>query len=85
MSKSFTVTLTDAEELSLSYAAASPAAWIDNAVHERARIAMDEIINIAVKRFLDLGQTIPGSRDEIVQAAFDNGWVIAAADINTTI
>ena len=50
MSKSFTVTLTDAEELSLSYAAASPAAWIDNAVHERARIAMDEIINIAVKR-----------------------------------
>lgn len=85
MSKTFTVTLTEAENLALGYAAASPADWIDNAAHERARVAMDEIIQIAVKKYLDAGQSIPGSREEIVQAAFDNGWVVAAADINNTI
>lgn len=85
MSKQYTITLTDTEDLALGFAAHSQAQWIDHAIHERARIAIEEIVQIAVRKFLDLGQTIPGSREEIVQAAFDNGWVQLAADIETTV
>jgi hypothetical protein len=79
MSKTFTVVLTDAENLALSYAAVSPEAWIDNAAHERARIATEEIVAIAVKKYLDNNISIPATREEIVQDAFDRGWVTAAA------
>ena len=43
--------------------------WIDNVVHERCRIAMEEIVAAEVKRLLDAGQAITGSRDDIVLAA----------------
>jgi len=79
MAHEYTVTLTNTENLALSYAAADPAAWISNAAHERARIATEEIIAIAVKKYLDNSISIPATREEIVQDAFDRGWVTAAA------
>ena len=39
-----TVTLTDTQTKSLEYAAYSVQEWCDNAIHERARIAQEEII-----------------------------------------
>jgi hypothetical protein len=65
----FTVTLTDAEHKALAHIAFSPQDWIDNAVHERCRIAIDEIVNAEVQRLLAAGKPIVGSKDEIVMAA----------------
>ena len=74
----YTVELTDAEDLALSHVAASQQDWIDNAIHERCRIAINDIVKLAVERYLDEGITIPATRDEIVQDAFDRGWVTTA-------
>ena len=78
----YTVTYTDTEDLAMQYIAASVDGWIQNAAHERARIAIDEIVKLAVEKFLEAGQSIPGSREEIVAAAFANGWVKTAAQRN---
>lgn len=64
--KTYTITLTDAEDKALHSVAYSAQDWIDNAVHERCRIAIDEIVQAEVKRLLDLGLPITGSRDDIV-------------------
>jgi hypothetical protein len=42
----YTITLTEAEDKALSYVALSQQDWIDNAVHERCRVAIDEIVKI---------------------------------------
>ena len=78
----YTVTYTETEDKAMQYAAASVDDWIQNAAHERARIAIDEIVKLAVEKFLEAGQSIPGSREEIVAAAFANGWVKTAAQRN---
>lgn len=75
----YTVTLTATEDLALSHITASQQDWIDNAVHNRARIAIDEIVALAVTKYLDQNISIPSTRDEIVQDAFDRGWVSAAS------
>ena len=78
----YTIEYTETENKSMQYAAADVNDWIQNAAHERARIAIDEIVKLAVEKFLEAGQSIPGSRDEIVAAAFANGWVKTAAQRN---
>ena len=78
----YTVEYTSTEELAMQYAAASVDDWIQNAAHERARIAIDEIVQLAVQKFLEAGQSIPGSKEEIVAAAFANGWVKTAQQRN---
>lgn len=75
----YTVTLTTAEDLALSHVAANQQAWIDNAVKERARVAINDIVTLAVAKYLDANISIPATREEIVQDAFDRGWVTAAA------
>lgn len=69
MSKTYTVTLTDAEDKALASVVLSQQAWIDNAVHERCRIAIEEIIASEVQRLLAAGQPITGTKDDIVLAA----------------
>lgn len=81
----YTINYTETENRAMQYAAADVNDWIQNAAHERARIAIDEIVKIAVEKFLEAGQTIPGSKDEIVSAAFSNGWVKTAAERNAEI
>jgi len=66
---SYTVTLTDAEDKALHVIAMSAQEWIDNAVHERCRLSMDEIVNAEVQRKLAAGEPITGSKEEIVMAA----------------
>ena len=65
----YTITLSDAEDKALHAVALSAQDWIDNAVHERCRIAIDEIVNAEVQRKLAAGQSITGSKDDIVLAA----------------
>ena len=76
----YTITLTETEKLAMEYVAYDPQDWVENAMKERARIAIDEIVKIAVEKFLDANQTIPGSREEIVAAAYSNGWVDKVSD-----
>jgi hypothetical protein len=75
----YTITLTAAEDAALSYAAFSQDDWIQNAVHERCRIAIEEIIGITVQKCLDNGVQLPGTKDAIVALAFERGWVKTAA------
>ena len=71
----YTITLTDTEDKALSYASASQQDWINNVVHNRCRIAIDEIVDIYTKRALDEGVQIPATRELIVADAFTRGWV----------
>lgn len=77
--KQYIITLSDAEDKALSVVAMSQQDWIDNAVHERCRIAIDEIVQITVAKCLETGTAIPGSKDEMVTLAFANGWIKTAA------
>jgi len=69
MTKQYTITLTDAEDKALSVVALSQQEWIDNAVHNRCRIAIEEIVNAEVQRKLAAGEPITGSKEDIVLAA----------------
>lgn len=75
----YNITLSNAEDKALSYAAVSQQDWIDNAVHERARIAIEDISQICIEQCLANNIQIPGSKDAMVDLAFQNGWVITAA------
>jgi hypothetical protein len=76
--KQYTITLSDAEDKALAYIAVSQQEWIDNAVHERCRIAIEEIVAAEVQRKLELGETISGTKDDIVLAA----PILSAAERN---
>ena len=76
----YTVTLTAAEDKALAAVALSQQDWIDNAVHERARVAIEEIVGLVVQKCLESGVSIPGSKDEMVELAYAQGWVKSAVD-----
>lgn len=65
------ITLTDAEAKALAYVAFSPQEWAENAVKERARIAMEEIFQLEVQRMLgDQSITeIPADQEAVILAA----------------
>ena len=69
MSVQYTITLSDAENKALGVIAVSQQDWIDNVVHERCRIAVEEIIAAEVQRKLAAGEAITGTKDDIVMAA----------------
>ena len=69
MAKTYTITLTDAEDKALSVIALSQQEWIDNAVHERCRIAIEEIVAAEVERITAAGGTLSGTKEDIVLAA----------------
>ena len=75
----FTITLTDTENKGMEYAASNVQDWIDNAATNRARIAVDEIVNLYTTKALDDGVAIPATRELIVADAFTRGWVKTAA------
>jgi hypothetical protein len=65
----YTITLSDAEDKALGVVAFSQNDWIQNAVHERCRVAIEEIVAAEVQRKLAAGETISGSKENIVMAA----------------
>ena len=76
----YIINLSAAEDAALSYVAFSQDDWIQNATHERCRIAIDEIVQITVQKCLETNTQIPGSKEEMVALAFTQGWVESAAD-----
>ncbi len=69
MSHTITLTLSDAEFKALGVMSVSQEEWINNAVHERCRIAIEEIVAAEVQRKLTAGDPITGTKDDIVMAA----------------
>lgn len=71
MATNYTVSISDAEKKAMEYVAVSVQDWADNALHNRARIAIDEIYNSEVARMTadpDI-TTIPADKDAVVLAA----------------
>jgi len=71
MATTYTVSITDSEKKALEYVAFSIQDWIDNAVDNRARQAIDEIYNSEVARMTadpDI-TSIPADKDAVVLAA----------------
>lgn len=73
-----TVKLTATEEMALSYIAIDPLGYVTDGVRVSIQRAIDEIVALEVQRKLQLGESIPGSRDAIVQEAFAQGWIQSA-------
>jgi hypothetical protein len=69
MSVTYTVTLSDAQNKALGVVAYSQQDWIDNVVHDRCRIAIEEIVKSEVERITAAGGTISGTKENIVNAA----------------
>lgn len=65
----YTIILSDAEDKALGVVAVSQGEWIANAVHERCRVAIEEIVAAEVQRKLAAGEAITGSKEDIVMAA----------------
>ena len=71
MATTYTTTLTDSEKKAMEYIALSVQDWADNALQNRARIAIDEIYNAEVARMTadpDI-TSIPADKDAVVLAA----------------
>lgn len=79
----YTITLTQAQDKALSYVAVSQQEWLENAALDRCRIAIDEIVKICVDKCLETNTQIPGSKDDMVLLAFEQGWVKTAEQRNT--
>lgn len=69
--KQYTITLTDAEDKALRYVALDPQDWIDNAVHNRCRQAIDQIYQEEVERMTNDPEvdSIPANKEQVVLAA----------------
>ena len=75
----FTITLSDAENQALEWAADSSTDWIQNAASNRARVATEEIAKIYVDYKMDRGEAISAtSKAEMVVAAYAEGVVQSA-------
>jgi hypothetical protein len=81
----YTITLTEAENAALSFVSLSQDEWIQNVVHNRCRIAIDEIVTITVDKCLETETPLPDSKEKIVMLAFEKGWVKTAEQRNAEI
>jgi hypothetical protein len=52
MSKTYTITISDAEQKALEYVFYSPQDWIESALKERATLAMQEIADYQIRQGL---------------------------------
>ena len=72
-----TIELTPTQEKALAYVAVSPQEWAENAVHNRCRIAIDEIYDAEVARMT--------ADPEITSIPADKDAVVLAADIQSAV
>ena len=75
----YTITLTDAEDLALHHVAVSAQDWIENAIKERCRMAIEEIVKNHVDTQLKSGQPLAGTTHEEIVL---NAGIETAAERN---
>tara|TARA_B100001057_G_scaffold87953_3_gene83934 strand:- start:11270 stop:11530 length:261 start_codon:yes stop_codon:yes gene_type:complete len=76
----YTVTLTDTENTAMEYIAADVDYWITNAATNRARISIEEIINLNTAHCNENSIAIAVGRDAQVAQALELGVIDKAAD-----
>jgi hypothetical protein len=64
----YTIILTDAEQKAMEYISTDVDFWIQNAVHERARRATEEMVTDHIRSKLAAGEPVAGTEEEIVMA-----------------
>lgn len=69
MSVTYNITLSAAQDKALSIVALDQQEWIENAVFERCRNAINEIAKQEIERKMAAGETISGTKDDLVLAA----------------
>lgn len=76
----YSVTINDAQQKAFEYVAADPQEWVRNLVHERCRMAIEEICAMEIARMqADPNVTsIPADKEQIVL----NADILSAAQRN---
>lgn len=75
----YTITLTDVENKAMEFVAASVQEWIENSIHNRTRISIDEICAIYTNHKLENNEAITATnKPDMVLAAFNEGIVTSA-------
>jgi hypothetical protein len=64
----YTITLTDIEQKAFEYISTDVEFWIQNAVHERARLAIEEMVGHHIEYKLAKGETFSGNKEAMVMA-----------------
>ena len=62
----YKITLSDVEQRAMEYISTDVDFWIQNAVHERARLAIEEMVQTHINDKLTRGEAISGTREDIV-------------------
>lgn len=81
----YTVTLSDMENRALGFAALDQDQWIQNAIHERCRIAIIEIVNTTVAKCMENDIPVPPTKEEILALGFEKKWVMSVKERNLAI
>ena len=76
--KTYSVELTELEELAFQYAAIDTQEWIENSVKHRCQTALQEIIAAVAAKYLTEGIQMPTTQLEVVQDAYSRGWIQTA-------
>jgi len=76
-----TIEVTDTELAALTWCCYDVTEWCDNLITERANRAINEIVQLAVQKYIDAGENIPGDKSIIVSEAFTRGWIQTAKDV----
>ena len=76
-----TIEVTDTELAALTWCCYDVTEWCDNLMTERANRAINEIVQLAVQKYIDAGENIPGDKSIIVSEAFTRGWIRTAKDV----
>ena len=71
MAKTFTITITDAEEKAFAWDTVDPEDWVENAVKNKCRQAKDRLYEQEVKRMTDDESitSIPADKDTVINDA----------------
>lgn len=67
--KTYTIELSDLEVKGLNYVAYDANDWIQNAIKERCRLAIDELVQDEIRYRLTNGLPIQGTREEIAASS----------------
>lgn len=65
----YNVTVNDAQDKALRYVMLDPQEWVQNAINVRATEAIEKIAREEIDRKLAAGETISGTKEDIVLAA----------------
>lgn len=76
MTKEYTITLTDIEDIALGSIAVSQQEWIDNAVHEICRITIEKITKETVLKCMEQNIEVPTNKEAAVLLAMQHGWLV---------